>query len=75
MSELRQNGLLCDVTIKLEYNGQKYKFPAHKLVLAACSPYFKAMFTGRQRLYEATNAYLISLSDAYTIRKLESLII
>lgn len=46
MHELRQNGLLCDVTIKLEYSGQKKKFAAHKLVLASCSPYFKAMFTG-----------------------------
>uniref|UniRef100_H2ZP33 BTB domain-containing protein n=1 Tax=Ciona savignyi TaxID=51511 RepID=H2ZP33_CIOSA len=47
INELRQSALLCDVTIKLEYNGQKKKFSAHKLVLASCSPYFKAMFTGK----------------------------
>ena len=47
VNELRQNSLLCDVTIKLEYNGQRKKFTAHKLVLAACSPYFRAMFTGK----------------------------
>ena len=47
MNDFRLNTMLCDVTIKLEYNGQKKKFSAHKLVLAACSPYFKAMFTGK----------------------------
>ena len=46
MNELRQNNLLCDVKINVEYNGKKNKFYAHKLVLASCSPYFKAMFTG-----------------------------
>jgi len=46
MNELRQNATMCDVTIKVELNGVKKKFSAHKLVLAASSPYFKAMFTG-----------------------------
>lgn len=46
MHDLRLSGLLCDVTIKLKYNGVKREFPAHRLVLSACSPYFRAMFTG-----------------------------
>ena len=39
---LRKDGKLCDVTILV---GKK-KIPAHKLVLAASSPYFETMFTG-----------------------------
>ncbi|KAI0232585.1 Kelch-like ECH-associated protein 1 [Lamellibrachia satsuma] len=40
MNVLRQNKKLCDVSLKAESR----TFPAHKLVLAAASPYFKAMF-------------------------------
>ena len=39
--ELRKNNQLCDVT--LEVGDQK--FPAHRNVLAACSRYFRALFT------------------------------
>ena len=39
---LRRDGKLCDVTISV---GEK-KMRAHKLVLAASSPYFETMFTG-----------------------------
>jgi len=46
LNELRHNSLMCDVTIKIEHSGVKKKFSAHKLVLAASSPYFKAMFAG-----------------------------
>ena len=38
----RENDELCDVTLLVE--GQKIR--AHKIILAAASPYFKAMFTG-----------------------------
>ncbi|XP_078488587.1 kelch-like ECH-associated protein 1 [Ciona intestinalis] len=81
INELRHSSLLCDVTIKLEYNGQKKKFSAHKLVLASCSPYFKAMFTGgcRERNMSEVNMREIHpdvfsklLDFAYTSRILIS---
>lgn len=33
---------LCDVILCVG----RHKIPAHKVVLSACSPYFRAMFTG-----------------------------
>jgi len=42
MNTMRMAGLLCDVTLVAE----NAEIPAHKMVLAACSPYFYAMFTG-----------------------------
>ena len=41
MNTLRKADTLCDITLKVA--GQE--FPAHKIVLAACSDYFCAMFT------------------------------
>ncbi|CAF4517649.1 unnamed protein product, partial [Rotaria socialis] len=42
MNKLRKAEHLCDVTLKIEQT----LFPAHRLVLAAASDYFAAMFTG-----------------------------
>ncbi|KAG5849451.1 kelch-like protein 2 isoform X1 [Anguilla anguilla] len=42
MNELRSQNLLCDVTIVAE----DVEITAHRVVLAAGSPYFHAMFTG-----------------------------
>ena len=42
MNELRRQGVLCDVTLVAE----GVRFPVHKLVVASCSPYFRAMFNG-----------------------------
>ncbi|MGH0182039.1 UNVERIFIED_CONTAM: hypothetical protein FKN15_012597 [Acipenser sinensis] len=41
LNQQRHDGILCDVTLVAE----KQKFHAHKAVLAACSDYFKAMFS------------------------------
>ncbi|XP_033120037.1 kelch-like protein 12 [Anneissia japonica] len=42
MNELRKQELLCDVVLCVE----KQMFPAHRIVMAASSDYFCAMFTG-----------------------------
>lgn len=42
MSIMRQHKMLTDVTLEVGTE----KFHAHKVVLSAASPYFKAMFTG-----------------------------
>ena len=42
MNRMRHQGVLCDILLKVG----KREIVAHKLVLASCSPYFHAMFTG-----------------------------
>lgn len=42
MNSLRLQNILCDVIIRTG----GIEFPAHKVVLASCSAYFFAMFTG-----------------------------
>ncbi|XP_035392187.1 kelch-like ECH-associated protein 1A isoform X2 [Electrophorus electricus] len=49
MDELRHHGLLCDLVLHVTYKDTVVDFKVHKLVLAACSPYFKAMFTSNFR--------------------------
>ncbi|KAM4810078.1 kelch-like ECH-associated protein 1A [Rhinophrynus dorsalis] len=49
MDELRRNNQLCDVLIRVSYNGQEEDFYVHKVVLASCSPFFRAMFTNNFR--------------------------
>ncbi len=41
MNELRQRQELCDIIICVD----GHRFHAHKVVLAGCSPYLRAMFT------------------------------
>ncbi|XP_056280146.1 kelch-like protein 12 isoform X1 [Pseudoliparis swirei] len=41
MNSLRKSNILCDITLRVENTD----FPAHRIVLAACSDYFCAMFT------------------------------
>ena len=43
ISCFRENDELCDVTLVVD----NHKIQAHKIILAAASPYFKAMFTGK----------------------------
>ncbi|XP_007897069.2 kelch-like ECH-associated protein 1A [Callorhinchus milii] len=49
MRELRNNKQLCDVTLRVTHEGKEQSFLAHRVVLASCSPVFKAMFTSNLR--------------------------
>ncbi|NP_001090290.1 zinc finger and BTB domain containing 7B L homeolog isoform X1 [Xenopus laevis] len=42
LNEQRHSGVLCDITIKT----RGLEYPTHRAVLAACSDYFRKMFTG-----------------------------
>ena len=42
INSLRKKNLLCDVIFRVEGK----RFPVHRIILAACSDYFEAMFTG-----------------------------
>ncbi|KAJ8253553.1 hypothetical protein COCON_G00201650 [Conger conger] len=42
LNKLRLDGKFCDVVIQVE----GFTMKAHKIVLCACSPYFRALFTG-----------------------------
>lgn len=53
MNSLRKSNTLCDVTLRVEQKD----FPAHRIVLAACSDYFCAMFTSEVR--EVFNRYTL----------------
>lgn len=64
MDELRRNNQLCDVLIKVNYNGQEEDFPAHRIVLASCSPFFRAMFSNNFRECQAKE---ITIKDLHPL--------
>ncbi|XP_067153982.1 kelch-like protein 2 isoform X4 [Apteryx mantelli] len=65
MNELRSQNLLCDVTIVAE----DMEIAAHRVVLAACSPYFHAMFTGEMSESRAKRVRIKEV-DGWTLRML-----
>jgi len=58
LDEFRKSDLLCDVTVRAE--GQD--FPAHRCVLSAGSPYFRALFTSELKVRESEDN-LIQLTE------------
>lgn len=64
MSVMRKQNLLCDVILIAD----GVEIPAHKMVLAACSPYFYAMFTS----FEESKQERITLQgvDAHALQLL-----
>ncbi|XP_039629856.1 kelch-like protein 3 isoform X2 [Polypterus senegalus] len=65
MNELRSKKMLCDVTIVAE----DVEISAHRIVLAACSPYFCAMFTGDMTERKAKTIEIKDV-DGHTLNKL-----
>ena len=49
LNELRETNILCDTTVR----AQGQDFPAHKCVLSAASPYFRAKFTSQLKENES----------------------
>lgn len=68
MNSLRKSNTLCDITLRVESTD----FPAHRIVLAACSDYFCAMFTSEVTELCRKNAHLfsVSVSDSYSFAAL-----
>lgn len=65
MKQLREHSNLCDITLCV----QEEEFMAHRLVLAACSPYFNAMFTN-QHLESSLSRVELSGMDSEALRTL-----
>lgn len=58
MSMMRSHQMLTDVVLEV----QQELFHAHKVVLSAASPYFKAMFTGGLKESEMSRVKLQGVS-------------
>lgn len=50
MRKFRVMGNLCDITVQVDFNGELEEFPAHQIVLAASSGYFKTLLLAKQRV-------------------------
>ncbi|XP_028314932.1 LOW QUALITY PROTEIN: kelch-like protein 3 [Gouania willdenowi] len=65
MNDLRSKKLLCDIQLV----AGSVEVPAHRVVLASCSPYFCAMFTGDMSESKADQVEIREV-DGQTLRKL-----
>lgn len=59
MFMMRSHNMLTDVILEVKQE----LFPAHKVVLSAASPYFKAMFTGGLKETEMSRVQLQGVSS------------
>ncbi|KIH57761.1 BTB/POZ domain protein [Ancylostoma duodenale] len=62
LAELRDDSRLCDVALVVKGT----RINAHRLVLTACSNYFKAMFTGEMAESRLQEIEMVDM-DAYTL--------
>ncbi|XP_016894831.1 kelch-like ECH-associated protein 1A isoform X1 [Cynoglossus semilaevis] len=62
MDEFRQHEMLCDLVLHVTYKEKTVDFKVHRVVLASCSPYFRAMFTSSFRERHATEITLPDVS-------------
>ncbi|XP_062407587.1 GDNF-inducible zinc finger protein 1-like [Sardina pilchardus] len=53
MHQLRQSGLLCDITVQVDHKGDMREFEAHQVVLAASSGYFKSILVAGESVKKA----------------------
>nr|XP_023990412.1 kelch-like ECH-associated protein 1 [Salvelinus alpinus] len=60
MEDFRRHEMLCDITLHVTYKDTTADFKVHKVVLASCSPYFKAMFTSS---FKECHASEVTLRD------------
>ncbi|XP_057715942.1 kelch-like ECH-associated protein 1A isoform X2 [Corythoichthys intestinalis] len=58
MDEFRRQEMLCDLVLHVNYKDKTIDFKVHKLVLASCSPYFRAMFTSNFKECQASEVTL-----------------
>ncbi|KAJ3613749.1 hypothetical protein NHX12_019995, partial [Muraenolepis orangiensis] len=61
MDEFRRHGTLCDLVLHVTQKDRTVDFKVHKLVLASCSPYFRAMFSSS---FKEGRASEVTLKDA-----------
>ena len=59
MNQLRKLNALCDVELVVDFE----RFPAHRVLLASCSDYFRAMFTN------TVSASLFHSDSFYSIKR------
>ena len=60
LNELRETNILCDTIIR----AQGQDFPAHKCVLSAASPYFRATFTSELKEKESNLVELLDMKSS-----------
>ncbi|XP_015243316.1 PREDICTED: kelch-like ECH-associated protein 1 [Cyprinodon variegatus] len=60
IDEFRQQEMLCDLLLHVTYKDRTMDFKVHKVVLASCSGFFRAMFT---RGFKECSASEVTLRD------------
>ncbi|XP_061752147.1 kelch-like ECH-associated protein 1A isoform X2 [Nerophis ophidion] len=58
MDEFRRQEVLCDLVLHVTHKEKSMDFKVHKVVLASCSPYFRAMFSSSFKECQASEVTL-----------------